>query len=64
MLYWESVEIGLWKDVCVLVGINYIDLCEEIEFVFGEIFLSEVVIIEVMYGVIVFDVLWVLWIVV
>ncbi len=62
MPHWESAEIGLWKDACALVGINYIDPCAEIEFVLGEILSSEVVITEAMHGAIVSDALRVPWI--
>lgn len=62
MPHWESAAIGLWKDVCELVGINYIDPCGEIEFVLDEILSSEVVITEAMHGAIVSDALRVPWI--
>ncbi|MDR7334834.1 polysaccharide pyruvyl transferase family protein [Roseateles asaccharophilus] len=62
MPHWESAEIGLWKDVCELIGINYIDPCGEIEFVLKEILSSETVITEAMHGAIVSDALRVPWI--
>lgn len=62
MPHWESAEIGLWKDACQLVGINYIDPCGEVDFVLDEILASEVVITEAMHGAIVSDALRVPWI--
>lgn len=62
MPHWESAEIGLWKDACELVGINYIDPCDEVDSVLNEILASEVVITEAMHGAIVSDALRVPWI--
>lgn len=62
MPHWESAEIGLWKDACELVGINYIDPCADVDFVLDEIMSSEVVITEAMHGAIVSDALRVPWI--